>query len=123
MYFRSLVAKIKWKCRLVCVEGIVPPPAPLLGLLGKNLEKQTWGVARDPTVPRFAPGYPPLPEAVKKLNDLGSPCPNEGEGPGVRGGEAAAHTALSPEEALQMRKDKRTLSEYGNPPHPQPLGL
>jgi hypothetical protein len=34
----------------------------------------------------------PVPEGVKKLNDLGSPRPNEGEGLGVRG---AMHAASS----------------------------
>ena len=39
-------------------------------------------------------------EAVEKLNDLGSPRANEGEGLGVRG---VVHSASSPEERLKKR--------------------
>ena len=56
---------------------------------------------------------------MKKLNDLGSPRPNEGEGlRGEGGGTCRIESRGEAEEALQMRKDKRTLSQYGNPPHP-----
>ena len=67
--------------------------------------------------------HPCGPEAVKKLNDLSSPRPNEGEGLGVRG---AMHAASSLQERLRSAPDAErqthavAVRQSPSPPSPSP---
>ena len=94
-----------------------PPTPPSKG--GIHIFVQCGAATRHEKGPPFGKTHPCTPEGVKKLNDLGSPRPNEGEGlRGEGGGTCRIEPRGEAEEALQIRKDKRTLSQYGNPPHP-----
>ena len=66
--------------------------------------------------------HPCTPEGVKKLNDLGSPRPNEGEGlRGEGGGTCRIEPRGEAEEALQMRNDSARRGSTAIPLTPQPL--